>query len=732
MDKELLNKIQTFNQDYLSPVEDNSLLNRVQQFSKKNHDVGMFGVSGISESLVGEEDIIDYPSQLQELEISNPLKVTSPIAIGLANMVHDPNKKIEIFAKYRDLSPDDYAIQNGEIVFRDKDGTLYSEESSGVVNFLRREGNKIALDPTTYMTGGAGVLARKATQKAATFGAKLAVPATEALGAYLGETAKQQYAKYELGEDRPMSQDAWDAGTVVGLGLAGEGVGRVLKWGSKKTLDFLNIPTPGSKNARINSILDKMNVFDKKNIKKISDIEFQANRFGIPLNIAEKLENIEAISTIKNLNSRETRKIYEQRVDNLMERVPRFVTNLLPKSTKNPNFSAKIYVNQELEGLSKEAAKLIRPFYELAFEKSPTINTKKIVDQITEKIDRQNITVAEASALKKITRDLIKVKSVKGENVYSYDIPIKKIDKIKKQIDEGIYSQKLENMSSFKKVVNKELDTLKKDILSEADKISPEYKHAREIASLIFEGSSKLGKTSSTEAKKYAQLGDQLKNKKNLLMKTSKIPDEDIRDIGSYILSTKNSDPTIANAVKNAIYTRENGKEIWKSIVGDHILYQFGNIPTTGKMNPDIGGEMWKSIFGSKAKSDVMKVALRPDQYHDFYTFFNLIRKTGLTIPPQKGVSNTDIKSRFISPALRSLKPFISKETILADAIQSIVTKKGVKQFVDILWDPNIGSKLAAMSAEYESNKNKELLINQLIATLGFSTAQVISNNINQ
>jgi len=674
-----------------------------------------------------DEDI--YGKELSPLEINNPEKSTSTSTIALTNLFKDPQNKIKVYAKSRGIPIEKYTIIDDEIVFQGDDGKLYREESSGALPWAKRTAIELGTDPTTWMGAGAGGIATKAGSKiAGKVGKGLLNIGAEAAGATLGELTKQQTAA-SMGEDRPAKEDIFDIGMTVGTGLGTQGVLKGTKWAGDKVIDFLNIPTPGGNKKKIAKILNDAGVLNKNEIYKIANVEQKANQFGINLNIVEKSEDIQAISKLKNISSIEKNKLIQERAQDISEKVPTFVRQILPKSNKLPSVNAKKYINDSLEGLSKETTNILKPFYDSAFAGDPKINTKNIIKYIDSVSDPKVASAKKQMALRRLKRDLISIKPNKSKKI-NYELSLKKLDEIKKEIDEGIYGKKWGSFSSYSKSINNELSKVRDLLVESADEVSPEYQRAREIASLLYNGSEKLRTSSIPDADKFAALGDEFIYKKGLLSNAANIPDSELHLIGSYILSSSKSSPTMASAVKESIVNNENGEEIWKSIVGDYMLYNFDQIAQSPyQIRPDIGGEMWKSLFDTPQKKEMMKVALPIQEYATLYDFFDIIRKTGVVVTPAiKGSPSSEIKEEFISPILRSLKPFISKETIIADATQKIATSKGMNQFMDVLWNKDVGPELFELKKIYEKTKNKDFLMDRLISIMGWSTASELKN----
>jgi hypothetical protein len=662
------------------------------------------------------------PRELTPVPVSDPEESTSIPTIALASLVKNPEAKIKIFAKARGIPIEDYGILNDEIVFRGPDNNLYREETSGFFPAVKRVGVQMLSDPATAGAVVGGVLGSP--------GGPVGTVAGEALGGAMGEVGRQQIAEKFMGEKRTSEENAIDVGTTVGLGLAGEGVMRAGKWGVKKALKNVNLPTTARLKEITYGILSKAGIFEPQQIKNIIATEEKANRFGINLNVAEKSEDIRLLSQLKNVSSPEIKKQLDNRAKELVSQVPKFINDVLPSSNKEPSLAVRNYVRDEMNSIPVEISKIVSPFYESALESNPKIDTTSIRDLI--KSLTKDSTIDVKRALKDIDKDLyhkkpassILIQGDEAEETTTNEISLKALDQLKKKID-LIVSGKYTTMGqkSYPKTISADLEKIKDALLESADSVSPDYKRAREIASLLFEGTKKLESLPGAQDIEYAELGDKLLKKKGLLTSVSNISDENLRNVGSYIFSTEKATPETVRAIKEVVLNRKDGKNVWNGILSNYMRYKLGEIPkVSGRIRPDIGGEMWNALFGTENKTKMMAEALNTDQYDNMYDFFDIIRRTGMITPPGiSGVAQSEIKENFKSPILRMVRPFISKEYEISRGLEQLHTDKGMKFFVDTISDPEIGSKLQMIKKELGSSKNKDAALNQLIRVMGWS-----------
>ena len=704
-----------------------------------------------------------YNFDLDPIELQNPETPTSILTIATTGILKHPKDKINMYAKSRGISPNQYFItSDGDIAFEDDEGNIYREESYGVGPWLKKTGIEMATDPATYIAPGAGLGARLGLKAARPLIRKGGVLAAETVGGALGQIGKQEIAKREYGEDLSTGERVADVGLGVAMGLGIEGGMR----GAKTAIDIPISYLAQEKGVgqEVAKVLNNAGLFDKKNINKVIETDKLANNFGIDLNILEKADSAKATSILKKIvKEPESQKIAEERALDLLTKVPDFIKRTIGTKEYNPSLQVRNAVTEKLKDDSELIRNITRPFYEQAFAKNSLIDTTSAIEYIKNNFtDLKNTTTAQRSVGKRLLKEFSspekveKIKTISSiyekpsyvkkmeesgtstewlskyygpkdvlttETENTKTITLRKLDSLKKDIDQKLSPLYTENGSSLSKSNVEKLKELRKILIELGDNSSSEYKNARLVHALLTEGTSKVSSDVKQELVAFGIKGDQINESKEIL---SKISESDLKDIGGYLLSTNKSSPEVVNAVKKVVNEKfpNNGEDIWKGIVSDNFILNFNKISSmAGRTRGDIGGEMWNSILGTPQQRAIMEEALPPQQYSNLYQFFNLLRKTGLVVGPNISESTAPkLNEGIISKALNVVKPLYSKWAVGAGLIQHMQTEKGTKALVDLLWDPNAGTRLKEIAEQYQGSKNKALMTREIISLLGWSS----------
>ena len=678
------------------------------------------------------------------IEILNPEETTDLKTIALAQYIFNPKKKIDLYAKARGISPERYSIIDNEIVFRGNDGKIYREESSKILPTIARFGTETLTNPITYLPIGAGLVARKAGMKAiSTIGA-------ESAGAALG-TLGEEYIGEKFFENKPktISERAIDIGTNVGTGLALEGLVRgTIKLGKGALQNFL--PSSGVSENR--KILKDLGILDKEVIKKIEKTQKNADQFGIDLNIAEAAENYEVKNILNQVSKspygEEVNKKIAQRDEYILENTPEFIRNYFSEftppiertiETPRAQFQLRRYVREQLSDLNAERAKIVSPFYETAFKKNPTIDTTPIIEYIDSVT--QDMIEKKAKVLQRYKNDLIK-KTTQKDYKYIDGVPtlgsketavqktnemsLKVLDDFKKQLGDEISG--IDTANATKKSLISNLKTIKEMVVDEIDKVSEDYKRARVVHSLLVGGKEALEKQKLAlfpDSFELAAKGEKALRTKENLIPISKISDDQLKDAGSFILSTKKSSPEIIKQVKEKILSTPNGKEIWDNSIADALLYKFQEIPLTSGEPKNIGIKFYNTLLGTVQKQHLMKSALDPKEYSNFYNFLSVLKKTGFVKYGQPSTTRKALETPYQKSILRLARPLTSWQYLVSDKVQGFYTKKGIDELVKIITDPNVADKLRGL----RKKKDTELIAQELASIMGWTLPQLQGNS---
>jgi len=669
----------------------------------------------------------------KRINIQNPKKTTNTNAIMKANLVRDPNTKIEIFANARGIPASKYKIINDEIVFEGEDGNTYREERSGFLSGLRRFGIETATDPAT-LGAAAGVAAATGVglPAAGAMGATAAM-----LGAGIGESGRQLVADQVYDEQRPMTKNVQDIGLTAAITGAGEalapGMSRAIKkitpnWIHKKR----NWSEPTKKAAKV---LEKTGFLEPGVIEHIGDMQALAKKSGIKLNMLEAAADTPVTMGVP--KTFELESIAKQSPENaiirsqeIKENIPGFLKTIFPESEvkdlakvnlKSTGFDARKIIQKKLKGLDIKRRNITRPLYKKAYADNPIIDTSNLIEYI-DQIKEKSIK-SKASVLNPLKNDLVETKIVdklgKETKETVSEIPLEKLDDFKKMLDHKINISKTVP-TSYEKSIQVELIKIRQFLLNKIDGEYPEYKLARATDSILREGSSRkkayeqaLAQVKTTpwkyienKAEKLSNLGNFNKTTKENLENIVNINDDELRSIGGYILHSNKTTPNIVRQTRNVISATKDGKKTWQNIVSDYIRTEASQIPFKAGKTTDWGYQLWEKTMGTESKQKVFKAALTKDQYKAFYNYMNILRRTGLVFKGKPTAKQVKIEPpKGLKKAIQILRPLTNSEYIIGQELLTKINNNDIESLTKIMFDENVVKKLIKINPK--ANKDK-------------------------
>ena len=673
------------------------------------------------------------PTHEEDFEILNPEEITDPITIAKTSYMLRPATQIKAYAKARKLSPDKYFVHNGEILFK-QNGKVYRETTSGFWPKTYKFGVEMLTDPATYLGVGVGSVARRA-------GTRFVKTALlETAGGAAGEALKQGASKAAFDEKVSDDERLMNVGIsgVLGGTISGAALGAKQLGGAitNSTLGTL-LGTPSQK---VTKMLSKSGIFSGKSLNKLSSVQKMAKDYGIALNVGEASNNSTLKRWITELNkSGEAASEFQAsdiaRSAKLSEDIPVFLQKFFPDWIKGsgenlslktpPARSVREAVKDELAGLDTQRTKLINPFYKRAFENNPEVDTSEIIKFIDSLV--KNSPRSKMAPLNTIKNDLFeKVVTEKGAEEFIPIISLKKLDEVKKILNRKIKNANLED-SDTKSIIS-EMRKIRAALIEQAEEISPEYKTARDLYTVLTtgeEGIKKTGITPSPEVKEpllesFKQTGQKRLRTIENIAPLSKIGDSDLQAIGGYILASEKSSPQVVQQVKEAVLKTQDGKQIWENTIADYVSYTASkiNVKPVGMQN--LGGKLWSALLGTNRKKELLKTALDPVVYHNFYTYMDILRRTGLTPATQTVSGAGEAASGFKSAFLRIWKPLVTPEALASDRIQDWIAQKGIRQLTSILNNPDATKKLSAIKNLHNTSE----IVDGLVSFMSWGAAQ--------
>jgi hypothetical protein len=660
------------------------------------------------------------PTDFQE-----PEEPSSAIAIAEAALVKDPTKKIEIYAQQRGLDPSQYKVVDGEIVF-EQDGKWYRESESGP--WARRFAIQTLTDlPTIGATAG-GI----ATGLVPGIG-----PATISTGALLGgiggEYVRQQLAEKLYGEELTPRQMGFELAREAGEGVVGEGLGKIASKGLVAAgrgigkLAGIKTATPP-----IGKVLETNELLKKSNIRYVHQIQNKAKEYGVPLNLVESVEyplNIRDLAEFAKDDA--TMAIDRSRM--IKDRVPEFIKGVFPswrKSFTERPATGEVQkfqniIKDQLKGLSKERKAIVSPLYKAAYDSNPEASTEPLVEFLDELIGTSIKSTAE-KLKKELRKDLFTGQGKKKKAVLS----LEQLDELKRKVD-GLIERGGDAEWTAAKI---KIKRFKDRLLDYTDfEISPQYTIARATHALLKKGEKmtafgrKAGLPDET-IKKYIKKQEKAAFAETALEPIADLPEKSLKDIGAYVLASKNTTPAMVSQVKQAISQSEGGDRLWESAIGDFLEYTANQIPVSPKGALDFGRMWWKSTMGNESKKEVLKAALDDTQYKALSNMMDVFRRTGIvfggkTLPKKELEIPTH---KLLEAGRKGALPLFGVRAVITRKILKKAQEQDLKSLMDIIYDPDVANRLANIKISESTTK----VLNQFLRIVGWGTATEASREL--
>ena len=640
-----------------------------------------------------------------EQKAIDPIKKTAISDIIKAGYVRDPESKIDIYAKGRGIDPSRYKEVDGKIVFLDPEDKLRSEKTSGLISGAKRFGLETITDPATII-GSAGLL-----------GGGLA---GAVVGGVAGESIRQKVAQDFLDEPTTFGERAIESAKSGALEAVGFGAGKAI--GKLAGATYRGVK--GLKSAEIKAakkINDKIVKFERKvpgseylygSKEYIADAVKEqeiAKSFGITLNMGQTTGDQQVIAYIRDVASKRPsaeQMAYSSQLqqEQLEESIPTFLKQLFPDYKKLSVVAGEVgddrawllrKASQDaVKNLDINRSKLTKPFYARAFEGSPQVNTSSLRSFIDEA--SINLTINQK---RNINKKIITELPVDTLPLESQVLNLEKLNNLKVQIDDMLYTK--DATKSVDKAVRVVLKGINNKLLGIMDEVSPAYENARLIHRLLTVPGSK-----GAESRRLAQEG---------LVPLSEFSDKQLESATAFLFANDKMKPAILRNVKKSILKQENGKQIWDNSIMQYLDFVITNSKSDAAgSRSNIGSYMLDAIFGTEQKKKIWKSALSKQEYSTFKDYFRVMQRIGLTFSPSSlkvhpSASSADITEELGSAALSLPQPFVSKESIMAKIMRSLLFHKGYESLSKLLLNPNTGKTLNKILATKNREKRTEM-----------------------
>ena len=506
--------------------------------------------------------------------------------LAKTGFVEDPQRKIEIFAKARGISPDKYRVINGEIVFQAEDGMWYPEtKQTGLGKLKRVAGETVAELPEMV---GAGV------------GALVAGVPGVLTGAVTGRATKQAISQLAFDEPSTSRKNLLGLLKAEGLGMIGAGGGKVFVKGidvGRRGMASRLLKTAGREASK------------EIDIGAMKAIEALAKKHNIVLHtpqatgsqkIIAKFSLLGDLPVTADIIGKARMKQYAEINDAVNEWLKSFGGPFVtPGSAGRRGVEAAKETLTAAQTLRRNRA---RPIYNKAFTEASSVDIKPVIDFIDGKL---------ATAKGKIRSDLIKAK----ETLQTPDLPKGKPAKFDTSL-KGLHDANLEfgdiidsaRETGLGNTSKRNMTQIKKALLEQMDKASPDYKKARGIFSeeSIMPGAFKKSKIEAL----------------------SKLEGDAVEKASYKIFSPSQSSPEIIDITKQAII-KHGGQGAWDDLMKVHLKKAFRDVVKTRTTN--IGGMLHKRLWVDMDQRAILKAGMSKEQFGVFKDFMTVLEKAGLT-----------------------------------------------------------------------------------------------------
>ena len=639
--------------------------------------------------------------------------------IAKAALVKDINTKIDIFSKARGISKDRYEVQDGNIVFRDKNGILREEKSQQKGAGVKQFAAETLADPSTI---------------GATIGSIGGIPGTF-IGAVGGETVRQFVASIILNDPQTPSENLLRLGGKALESVVFELIG---KFGLSRVQSLLGRNQPGAK-VLAETLGDD---FFKINLKQAKNTQVAAKKFGIDLNLADTTNNKNIEGVYKVLRDLPVSANTIEAVDalksrQLQESVPKFLKELgLDKPPVIVGKNTKKAAESVIFDLNKQRSKITSPMYEKAFSENLEVDVKPIIGYIDDKLKMARGDIRKALlALKNdfLKPDLPKKDIIKGRPAstildQSGKPAIPAVDDI---ASEPQYETALEGLHGLKVLIDKKI---KSPGIESVDRLIK--RDLREIRTLLID--SMVGKSKSYEKAKLThallsspdtKLGRDIIASEGLMSVIANAKEKDLINVSQLIMASKSTNKETVTQIKRLIKQQKNGDTIWDDTVNDFIKFKFENMKANTKPT-QVGVMLENALFGNIKQKEIMKAALG-DKFDSFQKFFNILKKTGISSGERSvGALKTEARRRmedkFLNKFVTTLvTPLRTPKRFINDRVQQMRLGKGVEGLADFLSNP---SAIEKMNKLIRLRPGSQELLKGTAVFMGFSGARELED----
>jgi len=523
-----------------------------------------------------------------------------------SSFVDDPQKKIEIFAASRGISPEKYRVANGKIEFQDEKGNWQREVGELPTSGIKNIAAATLAHPGTYLAPPAVLLG----------------PAGPPLAAGAGEAIRKGLGTLVYGEKRNLVPDLLDVGLQAGVGTIGSLSGKTSTYGVNRIMGRSagTLRKGGEEIARAALTPEEHNL--------AMFMQQTARAHGIELAPHQLYDKKGMTNIWKYLREHpSTSDAVQEFENNLATGSNRAMENLIQRMGGRQK--APYTLGKEVQGAAEKAidsaikrrSRLAGRIYKQAFDENPEVDVKPIIDFIErESKNAKGPIYDQLQAAKKLLMKPDLPKKTPGGTLVdefgnpltppsvSYDTSLQGLHHSKMALDDMIAGARQTGIGNTGK---RNLVQIKEMLLRQMDETSPAYKAAR----IKFEKLSRpIDRFRESVIGEIADLGKDPAIAKipQKLMNITSMPDE-----------------TLLLEARKAI--EKSNPTAWKQMVGEYLRDTYDHLKSTqeGKIY-NIAGKLHQKLFGSEEQRKLMRAAMSPADYQNFSELMRVFERASI------------------------------------------------------------------------------------------------------
>jgi hypothetical protein len=602
-----------------------------------------------------------------------------------AAYVDDPQTKFKILAKFRfpfekpELAAKRYFMRDGNTFYMTNDGKIHKEEGEGISEKAK-----------TFM---ASLLGRAPEIVGGAAGAVSPIPGGMELGTVAGGLARRGSNQAIYGEKPDYLSGA--IGDAAGAALS-----RIPAAGITKGLNFLG---KGGQIGRM--VANDPGTFDAQEAARLMQL---GGSKGIRLT-APEIANSPTLEALwanlannprwPNANQKMAEFIKQTRNPEVSAAIRKELSAISPVEDISPFDSGTIVTQTAknmLDDLKTTRAAESQPLYQRAFESAPKIDTEPVLKQIDGLMAIQPRRSSGQEALGKIRDMLTRTEDVwdtQTNKTIKKEVPVTNIetlDNVKIEIDRMLEAAKQDKSISNR--MRQRLTSIKEELLTQMDTVSPEYGQAR---AKFAELSGPINKFQYGTA----NLGPRDPKVKTIMQRLIDLGGEDMEKAPGIIFSGK---PEAISRTKRWFSANGYDPE-WNTVVRARLEQQLNKVADSiANREGNLGYAFKRKVFGTGEDMEKLKAAMSPQQFASFKGLMEVMDQTTKIVytnsrtAMQQGATQSieNMGGGVIARALTNI-PVTPQQ--MGQVLIRLKSPENASKLADALLDPATAPKIQAM-----------------------------------